>query len=175
MTSVDWKREGFAAGSKTDELDWNDWKSPLISRLKAKLFRKRTYYMWEDDRGGKTGVTLVLSSILQYWTRRGVCPLEVIVRCYQHLQYCRWISRDRNGNSWTDLRSQVRRSRCHRLVLLTSKHPLKLSSQLYTVRGVETIRQYLWYALHYLQMMYREGDSRKNFCQRIAVPWMIRP
>ena len=24
MTSVDWKRVGFAAGSKTDALDWND-------------------------------------------------------------------------------------------------------------------------------------------------------
>ena len=43
MTSVDWKRVGFAAGSKTDALDWNDWKRPLISLLKAKLLRKRTY------------------------------------------------------------------------------------------------------------------------------------
>ena len=43
MTSVDWKSVGFAAGSKTDALDWKDWKSPLISRLKAKLLRKRTY------------------------------------------------------------------------------------------------------------------------------------
>ena len=43
MTSVDWKSVGFAAGSKTDALDWKDWKRPLISRLKAKLLRKRTY------------------------------------------------------------------------------------------------------------------------------------
>ena len=43
MTSVDWKSVGFAAGSRTDALDWNDWKRPLISRLKAKLLRKRTY------------------------------------------------------------------------------------------------------------------------------------
>jgi hypothetical protein len=42
MTSVDWKSDGLAAGSKTDELDWNDWNSPLISRLNAKLLRKRT-------------------------------------------------------------------------------------------------------------------------------------
>jgi hypothetical protein len=50
MTSVDWKREGFVAGSKTDALDWNDWKSPLMSRVKAKLFRNRTYRMLEDNR-----------------------------------------------------------------------------------------------------------------------------
>ena len=43
MTSVDWKRVGLVAGSKTDELDWNDWNSPLISRLNAKLLRKRTF------------------------------------------------------------------------------------------------------------------------------------
>lgn len=47
MTSVDWKREGFAAGSRTDALDWNDWKSPLISRPNAKLLRKRTYWISE--------------------------------------------------------------------------------------------------------------------------------
>ena len=45
MTSVDWKREGFVVGSKTDALDWNDWKSPLRSRVKAKLLRNRTYWM----------------------------------------------------------------------------------------------------------------------------------
>jgi hypothetical protein len=43
ITRVDWNREGFAVGSKTDVLDWNDWKSPLISRPNAKLLRKRTY------------------------------------------------------------------------------------------------------------------------------------
>ncbi len=42
ITSVDWKRVGLAAGSKIDALDWNDWNSPLISRLNAKLLRKRT-------------------------------------------------------------------------------------------------------------------------------------
>ena len=48
MTSVDWKSVGFAAGSRTDALDWNDWKRPLISRLKAKLFRNRTYEASEN-------------------------------------------------------------------------------------------------------------------------------
>ena len=48
MTRVDWNRVGFAAGSKTDALDWNDWKRPLISRLKAKLLRKRTYDVSEN-------------------------------------------------------------------------------------------------------------------------------
>ena len=48
MTSVDWKSVGFAAGSKTDALDWKDWKRPLISRLKAKLLRKRTYGALEN-------------------------------------------------------------------------------------------------------------------------------
>ena len=43
MARVDWKSAGFAAGSKTDALDWNDWKRPLISLLNAKLLRKRTY------------------------------------------------------------------------------------------------------------------------------------
>jgi hypothetical protein len=47
-TSVDWKSDGLDAGSNTDELDWKDWKRPLMSRLRAKLLRKRTYD------GGKT-------------------------------------------------------------------------------------------------------------------------
>ena len=48
-TSVDWKSEGLDAGSNTDELDWKDWKRPLISRLKAKLLRNRTYDSGEND------------------------------------------------------------------------------------------------------------------------------
>jgi hypothetical protein len=43
ITRVDWKRVGLAAGSNTDALDWNDWNSPLMSRLNAKLLRNRTY------------------------------------------------------------------------------------------------------------------------------------
>ena len=43
IIKVDWKSEGFATGSRTVELDWNDWNSPVISRLKAKLLRKRTW------------------------------------------------------------------------------------------------------------------------------------
>jgi hypothetical protein len=35
--SVDWKSEGFDAGSNIDELDWKDEKRPVISRLRAKL------------------------------------------------------------------------------------------------------------------------------------------
>ena len=42
ITKVDRKSEGFATGSRTVELDWNDWNSPVISRLRAKLLRKRT-------------------------------------------------------------------------------------------------------------------------------------
>jgi hypothetical protein len=42
-TSVDWKSDGFDAGSKTEELDWNDWKRPVISLLRAKLLRNRTF------------------------------------------------------------------------------------------------------------------------------------
>ena len=42
-TSVDWKSEGLHAGSNKDELDWKGWKRPLISRLKARLLRNRTY------------------------------------------------------------------------------------------------------------------------------------
>jgi hypothetical protein len=49
MTSVDWKRVGFAAGSKTDALDWKDWKRPLMSLLNAKLLRKRTYSLSEKE------------------------------------------------------------------------------------------------------------------------------
>ena len=41
--SVDWKSDGFDAGSKIEALDWKDWKRPVISLLRAKLFRKRTY------------------------------------------------------------------------------------------------------------------------------------
>ena len=48
-TSVDWKSEGLDAGSNTDELGWKDWKRPLISRLKAKLLRNRTYDSGEND------------------------------------------------------------------------------------------------------------------------------
>jgi hypothetical protein len=44
ITRVDWKSDGFAAGSKTDALDWKDWNSPLMSRLNAKLFRKSTRF-----------------------------------------------------------------------------------------------------------------------------------
>jgi hypothetical protein len=42
-TRVDWKSDGFAAGSKTDELDWKDWKRLVISLLRAKLLRNRTF------------------------------------------------------------------------------------------------------------------------------------
>ena len=42
IISVDWNREGFVAGSRTVDEDWNDWNSPAISRDKAKLFLKRT-------------------------------------------------------------------------------------------------------------------------------------
>jgi hypothetical protein len=41
-TSVDWKSDGLDVGSNTDELDWKDWKRPVISLLRAKLLRKRT-------------------------------------------------------------------------------------------------------------------------------------
>ena len=41
-TSVDWKSVGLDVGSNTDELDWKDWKRPVISLLKAKLLRNRT-------------------------------------------------------------------------------------------------------------------------------------
>ena len=50
-TSVDWKSDGLDAGSNTDELDWKDWKRPLISRLRAKLLRNRTYE--SGDSGSK--------------------------------------------------------------------------------------------------------------------------
>lgn len=43
ITNVDWNRLGLDAGSRTVELDWNDWNKPVISRLKAKLFRNSTY------------------------------------------------------------------------------------------------------------------------------------
>jgi hypothetical protein len=43
ITSVDWNRDGFDDGSRTVELDWKDWKRPVISLLRAKLLRKRTY------------------------------------------------------------------------------------------------------------------------------------
>jgi hypothetical protein len=49
MTRVDWKRVGFSAGSKTDALDWKDWKRPLMSLLNAKLLRKRTYSLSEKE------------------------------------------------------------------------------------------------------------------------------
>ena len=43
ITKVDWNNEGFAAGSKTVALDWNDWNSPVISRLRAKLLWNNTW------------------------------------------------------------------------------------------------------------------------------------
>jgi hypothetical protein len=49
MISVDRKGVGLAAGSNTDELDWKDWKSPLISRLNANLLRKRTRGLLERN------------------------------------------------------------------------------------------------------------------------------
>ena len=42
MTKVDWNKDGEAFGSNTVELDWNDRKSPVISRLSAKLLRNNT-------------------------------------------------------------------------------------------------------------------------------------
>ena len=45
IVNVDWNSDGFALGSNTVELDWNDWKSPVISRLSAKLLRNKTYNM----------------------------------------------------------------------------------------------------------------------------------
>ena len=51
-TSVDWKSVGLDFGSNTEELDWNDWKRPLISLVRAKLLRNRTstkHQFKEDD------------------------------------------------------------------------------------------------------------------------------
>ena len=51
IANVDWNNNGFAAGSKTVALDWNDWKRPVMSRLSAKLFRNKTYnqvHKWMD-------------------------------------------------------------------------------------------------------------------------------
>ena len=42
IISSDLKSDGFALGSSIIAEDWNDWKSPVISRDSAKLFRKRT-------------------------------------------------------------------------------------------------------------------------------------
>lgn len=50
-TNVDWNNDGFAAGSKTVVLDWNDWKRPVMSRLSTKLFRNKTcnqVHKWVD-------------------------------------------------------------------------------------------------------------------------------
>jgi hypothetical protein len=41
--SVDWNSDGLEAGSNMEELDWKDWKRPVISLLSAKLFLKSTY------------------------------------------------------------------------------------------------------------------------------------
>ena len=41
-TSVDWESDGSDVGSNTDELDWKDWKRPVISLLRAKLSWNRT-------------------------------------------------------------------------------------------------------------------------------------
>lgn len=43
ITSVDWKRDGLAAGSRIVDDDWNDWNSPVMSLDNAKLFLKRTW------------------------------------------------------------------------------------------------------------------------------------
>jgi hypothetical protein len=43
IINVDLKSEGLAAGSRTVEEDWKDWKRPAISRDNAKLFRKSTF------------------------------------------------------------------------------------------------------------------------------------
>jgi hypothetical protein len=48
IARVDWKRDGLAVGSNTDALDWNDWNSPLMSRLNAKLLRNRTYFTLKE-------------------------------------------------------------------------------------------------------------------------------
>jgi len=42
MARVDLNNVGLAAGSKTVADDWKDWKSPAISRERAKLFLKST-------------------------------------------------------------------------------------------------------------------------------------
>ena len=42
ITKVDWNNEGFAAGSKTVVLDWNDWNNLVISRPRTKLLRNNT-------------------------------------------------------------------------------------------------------------------------------------
>ena len=46
IISIDWNREGFAAGSSTVDEDWNDWNNPAISRDKAKLFLKRIWNIY---------------------------------------------------------------------------------------------------------------------------------
>jgi hypothetical protein len=43
MNSLDRKRSGFFAGSKTVDEDWKDWNSPVMSRDRAKLLRNKTY------------------------------------------------------------------------------------------------------------------------------------
>ena len=42
ITRVDLNSVGFAEGSSTVEEDWKDWKRPVISRDRAKLFLNKT-------------------------------------------------------------------------------------------------------------------------------------
>ena len=53
-TSVDWKSVGLDVGSNTDELDWNDWKRPVISLLRAKLLRNRTFTKHQFSKDNNT-------------------------------------------------------------------------------------------------------------------------
>ena len=57
ITSVDWNSDGLADGSRTVELDWKDWKRPVISLLRAKLLRNRTFI---DDLSTIRGIIHIL-------------------------------------------------------------------------------------------------------------------
>jgi hypothetical protein len=103
-TSVDWKSVGLDVGSNTDELDWNDWKRPVISLLRAKLLRNRTFTKYQFSKDNKK-VTRISHKIrngsIEKDEKRVLLgrTLETVNACY--LSTFRWYRENRDEKSWT--------------------------------------------------------------------------
>ena len=87
IISNDWNRVGFAAGSSTEDANWNVWNSSEISRDKAKLFLKSIWNLQSAHLPRKwiNKPSCLPCWRLQYLIRPNVCPPAMSAQCYEYL------------------------------------------------------------------------------------------
>ena len=103
-TSVDWKSVGLDVGSNTDELDWNDWKRPVISLLRAKLLRNKTFAKYQFSKYNNTMTQFshkIRNGSIEKDEKRVLLSrtLETVDTCCLYI--LRWYQENRFEESWT--------------------------------------------------------------------------